>query len=280
MMYELSLRNIAIRLRYVFTHTIRQIAMLMNVSKSTIHRWLHQTSNFEQQPVTKPKVQTSNIDLESIVRESSFLSLKDIIEKYKLGISNSTLSRRLKRSGYSKKKVHTIGLPDMTKIRDARKRFSQKYFDLSLDDVLSVDETSFYSQLEPYTGWSKSGVRITAPMQRKVSKRFTLTAAISSNGVISNKIVSNSSNEKHFLDFLSSLRNYPQKYIMLDNVAFHKTKKVLKLLEDMGKIPIFVAPYSPEWNPVECYFWMIKSRFRKQTHDIKNARNLRLREYN
>jgi len=52
--------------------------------------------------------------------------------------------------------------------------------------------------------------------------------------------------------------------VLLDNVAFHHSKKVSDFASERGLHLLFVPPYSPWFNPVEGVFSIV-------TFDIRNA---------
>ncbi len=54
----------------------------------------------------------------------------------------------------------------------------------------------------------------------------------------------------------------PGQYIVMDNAAFHKSKKVQELIESVGCGVIFLPPYSPDLNPIE-KFWANMKRWIK-----------------
>ena len=77
-------------------------------------------------------------------------------------------------------------------------------------------------------------------------------------------------NGKHFLSFLerliARLEPHGSKYtILMDNVAFHKTKLVQSLIREAGHSLLFTPPYSPDTNPIENVFSLVKHRVRRDT---------------
>lgn len=52
----------------------------------------------------------------------------------------------------------------------------------------------------------------------------------------------------------------PDSTIIMDNAAFHKTAMTRKIIEDSGHILLFLPPYSPDFNPIEQDFAIIKRR--------------------
>lgn len=63
-------------------------------------------------------------------------------------------------------------------------------------------------------------------------------------------------------------------YFMIDNVRFHHCKKTLKLISDTGNNYIFTPPYSPNNNPIEVVFSIIKNKFKKLKKDKNKMKTL------
>ena len=53
----------------------------------------------------------------------------------------------------------------------------------------------------------------------------------------------------------------------MDNVPFHKSKEVIALIEKSKNIPLFIPPYSPEFNGIENIFSILKSKVRRDNID-------------
>ena len=82
--------------------------------------------------------------------------------------------------------------------------------------------------------WSKKSIRPHLPYQRVVSNRRTFTVCFSINNMIHYECSPNNMNQQSFLKFLDNvltLSSSKYKYILMDNVAFHKTKKSSRFIE-------------------------------------------------
>lgn len=55
----------------------------------------------------------------------------------------------------------------------------------------------------------------------------------------------------------------PNQIVVMDNAAFHKSKKTTELIESVGCKVLFLPPYSPELNPIEQFWANMKNRFKK-----------------
>ncbi len=52
--------------------------------------------------------------------------------------------------------------------------------------------------------------------------------------------------------------------IFMDNLYVHKTKEIVKTLEDLNMLSIFSVPYSPQFNGIESYWFLVKQYYKKQ----------------
>lgn len=48
--------------------------------------------------------------------------------------------------------------------------------------------------------------------------------------------------------------------IVMDNAPFHKKAKIKKVLKKYGHVALFLPPYSPDFNPIENSFGIIKRK--------------------
>ena len=55
----------------------------------------------------------------------------------------------------------------------------------------------------------------------------------------------------------------PGQIVVMDNLAAHKGERVRKLIEAQGCEPLYLPPYSPDFNPIEEAFSKVKSFLRK-----------------
>jgi len=63
----------------------------------------------------------------------------------------------------------------------------------------------------------------------------------------------------------------------MDNYCIHKGVKTQSLIKNAGCEVLFLPPYSPDFNPIENYWAVVKSRIKKikgQCDDFHKAINL------
>lgn len=58
--------------------------------------------------------------------------------------------------------------------------------------------------------------------------------------------------------------------IVIDNASFHKSQKTIELIESAGCRLLFLPPYSPDFNPIEEWWAILKARIKAIIPNIEN----------
>jgi len=58
--------------------------------------------------------------------------------------------------------------------------------------------------------------------------------------------------------------------LVIDNASFHKAKKIKDLIENYGFKVLFLSPYSPDLNPIEHQWWILKLALAKMRTQTEN----------
>lgn len=61
----------------------------------------------------------------------------------------------------------------------------------------------------------------------------------------------------------------PGQIVVLDNINFHKSPRVERLIRSVDCSILFLPTYSPDLNPIEHYWFKIKNEIRKTANDFK-----------
>jgi transposase len=135
-----------------------------------------------------------------------------------------------------------------------------------IENLIFLDETGINKHLTKHYGYSPKSVKGIKPVPANRGLNLSCMCAIFKEGLIAYEIRRGSYNSEFFVEFIQNkladfFRNNPQKILIMDNARFHHLEIVLLKLRELGIAFKFLPPYSPQLNPIEEFFSMIKSRF-------------------
>lgn len=271
MAVPIALRNATVHLYCNFTRSLRKVVTMLGnqFSKSALHKWL------TQHPVTRnyfsrhrPRKVTDCVE--------SFLSTSLDCNPYQMAaalvaalrrhlhvqVSTTTVSRTIKTLGFSKKRTYARA-PDTERILEARRAFCRQHPDKLPASIISVDETCLYFHSRQHSSYARRGKRLHTPLHQRRHDKYTLLLAVSNSQVVSWRLLQGSANSATSSSFVTDLEVASHhRYLLMDNVAFHKSKVVATALEAKGLVAMFTPPYSPEYNLVEMAFSVFKAHMR------------------
>ncbi|KIL55693.1 hypothetical protein M378DRAFT_17709 [Amanita muscaria Koide BX008] len=210
--------------------------------------------------------------LRGTVRHSPEIYLDEMQEimEDRLGVdvSESTIWRALRRSGFTLKKLTRQAL-ERSAIKRARFRYQcgRQY---TPEQIVFVDESSFDRRTSLRgRAWALRGQRAVRKSFFVRGKRYSLLPALSLEGMLHVKIVEGSFTTVLFEEFIDGLLNKMQPFpaknsvIILDNARIHKHPWIMEKIEERGMRVMFLPPYSPDYNPIELAFSVIKAFVRR-----------------
>ena len=65
-----------------------------------------------------------------------------------------------------------------------------------------------------------------------------------------------------FTAFVETLDTNERDVLLMDNASIHKTKTVQDTIVGRGMTPCYLPPYTPEFQPIEHCFSILKQKFR------------------
>lgn len=177
----------------------------------------------------------------------------------------STICRTLKYLGLTRRKIKHIALQQSEQKR-AEFLAEISAFDPAL--IIWVDETGCDRRklLRDY-GYS---IRGTPPRDHSLKlngKRYSVIAAMSTEGVEDIYIVEGSVNGEKFVDFVRHCLlpvmmpfngTNPKSLVILDNASVHHVEAVEETINGVGALVRFLPAYSPDLNPIEEVFSEVK----------------------
>ncbi len=140
------------------------------------------------------------------------------------------------------------------------------FFNRALPRLVFIDETSTNTKLTKRTGWAPRGERYCTYAPFGSWKTQTFIAGLRCYGLTAPWIVNAPMNRRIFEIYVETQLAPtldPGDVVILDNVAFHKSKRAEALVRERGAWLLFLPPYSPDLNPIELAYSKLKEHLRK-----------------
>ena len=261
-------------------YSIRHVASIFNISKSTIQRWISYTISVDVINIIKSDKEKIMDFINEEIKINPFTTINKIkhkiYDKLNISISKTGVYIFMKLCNLSFKKVSKKTYNNMENIKKLTKQFKKQIKKIKLTDIICLDESCIKSNMSDDYGWSKKGEKLIQYIKSN-PKKFNLIMAITKEKIISHKIYDVNVNKNVFYDYLKDelLPKIKNKYILMDNICFHKSKAIIELIKNSGNDIIYIPPYSPEFNPIEVAFHMLKHKIRKELCEI-NSNNINM----
>lgn len=266
--------------------SVRQLARLFNVSKSTAHRWIQMgsqagvdnnlTSNTPKPP-TKLETILQYIDQE-IMKDpfQTCARLKNFLKTdHNIVVSLELIRLGIKKLGYTKKVARYYGVAKNALALNVKFLKKRDEYIKNGAKIFSIDETGFGRfSYKRRSGYSKSGEPL---MIRKEKARVTSTSVLacaSANGWVARTTIKGGVNRQMFCDFILSLDLPEGSVFLLDNASIHKGDIIFDAFKQKQFIPLYVPPYSPWYNPIEKCFSIVKYIFYEKQNIEKSFDHL------
>lgn len=250
-----------------FCRSLRTVARLYGVGKSTLQRWVRgKCSSSSETKANRPK-HTRQFLLNAVrnaLEENPFCTISTIVKHLKTNcgvvLSPSTVSRSIKAVGFTKKKAFRTSAAPHDEQRVLQ--FCRDYQN-NRDDVVCIDEAGFYVGDHPTRGYAPKGRRLHVASNPSLRRRkLTLIMAVERSGVVHYDISEENCNKSRFIAFVKSLPSASGTVLLMDNVAFHHSSESKQALRAKGYSALFIPPYSPRLNAIENVFSVLKRCYR------------------
>lgn len=106
-------------------------------------------------------------------------------------------------------------------------------------------------------------------------RRYQILPAYAQDGIVLARVYQGSTDSSVFEDFVQQLLAHcgrwpePKSVLVMDNASFHHSERVAQLCSDAGVKLVYLPPYSPDLNPIEEFFAVLKAFVRKQWHEYE-----------
>ncbi len=142
------------------------------------------------------------------------------------------------------------------------------------EDLVFLDETGIDEYLQRDYARAPRGKQVISDVYGKKYGRISVIAAwLSEAGqMIAPYVFDGYTDAKRFNGWLEKCLLPELKtgqVVIMDNAAFHKSKLTKELIESAGCRLLYQPPYSPDLNPIEQQWAVLKAKFRKHKHKFK-----------
>ncbi|KAG1448982.1 hypothetical protein G6F55_010385 [Rhizopus delemar] len=167
-----------------------------------------------------------------------------------------------------------------------------------------LDESTFHINLKRSMAWLKKGAPAVVTVPKTRATTTTILGAISAEGLIkcSLRLPQPPSNKKrkrgdgvghmskgtvtgHYISFLKAtmdeMDRFPHMkghFLVMDNAPIHTSDNIAKYVESRGYRCAYLPPYSPELNPIEQFWSVVKSKVKRNKFLEKETLMTRISE--
>ena len=255
------------RIATLYQHfgNMKLTANALKIGIGTVWRW--KTKGIVKKERTKvPFSEALLCFVKAKLLHQNYLTQKELIQHIKEAF-NTDLSRQciatiLRILNMTRKRLRKRGYKN-NNYSERLNSFKNEINKTSLGNIISIDEIGFDQRMLPLYGYSLKGTKAIGNTHPSNRTRLNAIVAVNNQGNIYFEIIQGSINSSHFNDFVLNLPCTEDDVLIMDNVSFHKTKDVLDSFNRMKLTPLFIPSYTPECNPIENIFSVVKNTYRK-----------------
>lgn len=135
------------------------------------------------------------------------------------------------------------------------------------DNIVYVDESSFHEHVQRTSGWALRGHKIYCDVQGKYNPKTNLIMGQRGREWLAPMLFDKSCTAQTVNAWLEKALIKELKHpsiVIMDNAPFHSKLYITELLKSHGHYALFLPPYSPDFNPIEQSFALLKKRRLRQ----------------
>lgn len=149
----------------------------------------------------------------------------------------------------------------------AREAFVATMKELDPEKLVFIDESGFKTAMHRFYGWAEVGEKPVLYVP-KYGKHLTILGAIALDGVRATQTLETTVNGPRFIAFLDEVLGPTLRegdVVVMDGPRVHRVAGVAETLAKYGAKPLYLPPYSPELNPIEMCWALLKAWVRTRS---------------
>ena len=142
--------------------------------------------------------------------------------------------------------------------------------------IVYVDEAGIDNREDYPYGYGVKGKRLPGMKSGRRTERVSWIAAINQEKMFAPLTFVGSCNRDLFENWLEHCllpKLQPGQVIIVDNATFHKSVYVEELVAKQGCEIWYLPPYSPDFNKIERWWFVLKNWIRQRLKEFKNFRD-------
>jgi hypothetical protein len=187
-----------------------------------------------------------------------------ISTEFNVDVSESTITRALKAQKWSRKTIRRVAIQRNSSLRDFY-HYRLKLEDCRSYQLIFIDESGVDKRDGlRRKGWAPKGKTPKQKSRFQREQRFQILAAYTQRGIKLARVFPGSTDATVFEDFIDQQLHHcgkwpePESVLVMDNATIHYSDRVKQLCKEAGVKQIFLAPYSPDTDPIEEFFAEVK----------------------
>jgi transposase len=159
-------------------------------------------------------------------------------------------------------------------VKGLRRDFRERATAWAAKKLKFLDESGLYLGMTPTYGWAPAGQRVVDSVPTNYGTAWTTVACIGMVGVQAPWLLAGAMDGPAFATYVAEVLGptlQPGDILVLDNLPAHKQAGVQTAVEARGARVEFLAPYSPDYNPIELCWAKVKPVLRRAKAKTQEA---------
>lgn len=157
---------------------------------------------------------------------------------------------------------------------EKRSTYLAEINNIPTEDIVYIDESGIDHNMIKEKCWTKRGTDVVGERSGKRRERTSILAALNGDDIKAPIRFSGTTNTETFLYWLKSflipvLRK--GQTVIMDNASIHKSYIIRELIEAAGCFLKYLPPYSPDFNPIENYWAVMKNNIKKIRDEFEDV---------
>ena len=154
---------------------------------------------------------------------------------------------------------------DRPDVQASRRVWRHRIGQISKERLVFLDESGAKTNMKRLYGWSERGERLVDSVPNGHWNTTTMISAIRLSGVATAMVTEGPTDALVFRGFTQHFLLpvlQPGDIVVMDNLASHKVKGIVEMVESVDAQVWYLPPYSPDLNPIEQMWSKVKSKLR------------------